>query len=138
MKTIENLGKKAEIQQEIDNLNKGLEVNLQKISGVEFTPIIYNYDDSIVIKFMRYRNNRLLSDYSLWIKAKLYHPVLSNDYSLLQFSGSTGGDFDCNDENKILEMKTLISFTENSAKIWDLIYQYHIEISELDSELRKL
>lgn len=138
MKTIENLGKKSEIQQEIDNLNKGLEVNLQKISGVEFTPIIYNYDDSIVIKFMRYRNNRLLSDYSLWIKAKLYHPVLSTDYSLLQFSGSTGGDFDCNDENKILEMKTLISFTENSAKIWDLIYQYHIEISELDSELRKL
>lgn len=138
MKTIENLGKKAEIQQKIDNLNKGLEVSLQKISGVEFTPIIYNYDDSIVIKFMRYRNNRLLSDYLLWIKAKLYHPVLSTDYSLLQFSGSTGGDFDCNDENKILEMRTLISFTENSAKIWDLIYQYHIEISELDSELRKL
>ena len=137
MKTIENLGKKAEIQQKIDNLNKGLEVNLQKISGVEFTPIIYNYDDSIVIKFMRYRNNKLLSDYSLWIKAKPYHPVLSTDYSLLQFSGSTG-DFDCTDENKILEMKTLISFTENSAKIWDLIYQYHIEIRELDSELRKL
>lgn len=138
MKTIKNLGKASEIQQKIDNLNTGLEINLQKISGADFTPIIYNHDDTVVIKFIPYINGKAVLGCSLWIKARINSPILSSDYSQLQFSGSTGGDFDCNDESKILEMKTLILFTENSAKIWDLIYRYHDEISELYSEIEKL
>lgn len=138
METIKTLGKKAELQQKIDNLNRELEISLQRISGADFTPVIYNYDNSISIKFVMYLNSRAVQDYSLWIKATFNYPILSADYSNLLFSSSSGGEFNCNDGAKILEMKTLISFTENSAKIWDLLYQYHIEFTELYSELENL